>query len=132
MLRFKRNRKAWATSSCLATKTRPHIVPFSRGAMAGIVREDQYDMQCVPLYSLLMASAGNVTVNYLSLDIEGAELQVLRTLPWDKVDIEVITVESVKMVDIRQFLRDRGYDHVYTLAGQSNVSDVQTVAWLPV
>ena len=132
MLRFKRNRKAWASSSCLATKTRPHIVPFSRGAMAGIVREDQYDMQCVPLYSLLMATAGNVTVNYLSLDIEGAELQVLETLPWDKVDIEVITVESVKMVDIRQFLRDRGYDHVYTLAGQSDVSDVQTVAWLPV
>ena len=130
MLRFKRNRKAWASSSCLATKTRPHIVPFSRGAMAGIVREDQYDMQCVPLYSLLMAAAGNVTVNYLSLDIEGAELQVLETLPWDKVDIEVITVESVKMVDIRQFLRDRGYDHVYTLAGQSDVSDVQTVAWL--
>ena len=132
MLRFKRNRKAWASSSCLATKTRPHIVPFSRGAMAGIVREDQYDMQCVPLYSLLMAAAGNVTVNYLSLDIEGAELQVLETLPWDRVDIEVITVESVKMVDIRQFLRDRGYDHVYTLAGQSDVSDVQTVAWLPV
>ena len=131
-MRFKRNRKAWASSSCLATKTRPHIVPFSRGAMAGIVREDDYDMQCVPLYSLLMATAGNVTVNYLSLDIEGAELQVLETLPWDKVDIEVITVESVKMVDIRQFLRDRGYDHVYTLAGQSNVSDVQTVAWLPV
>ena len=130
MLRFKRNRKAWASSSCLATKTRPHIVPFSRGAMAGIVREDPYDMQCVPLYSLLMAAAGNVTVNYLSLDIEGAELQVLETLPWDKVDIEVITVESVKMVDIRQFLRDRGYDHVYTLAGQSDVSDVQTVAWL--
>ena len=129
-MRFKRNRKAWATSSCLATKTRPHIVPFSRGAMAGIVREDQYDMQCVPLYSLLMAAAGNVTVNYLSLDIEGAELQVLETLPWDKVDIEVITVESVKMVDVRQFLRDRGYDHVYTLAGQSDVSDVQTVAWL--
>ena len=131
-MRFKRNRKAWASSSCLATKTRPHIVPFSRGAMAGIVREDDYDMQCVPLYSLLMATAGNVTVNYLSLDIEGAELQVLETLPWDKVDIEVITVESVKMVDIRQFLRDRGYDHVYTLAGQSDVSDVQTVAWLPV
>ena len=103
--------------------------------MAGIspeATEKTYDIQCFPLYSLLMAAAGNVTVNYLSLDIEGAELQVLETLPWDKVDIEVITVESVKMVDIRQFLRDRGYDHVYTLAGQSNESDVQTVAWLSV
>jgi hypothetical protein len=24
-------------------------------------------------------------VNYLSLDIEGAELQILQNLPWDKV-----------------------------------------------
>ena len=33
---------------------------------------DTYEMQCFPLYSLLLASAtnANVTVNYLSLDIE--------------------------------------------------------------
>ena len=29
-------------------------------------------------------------MNLLILDIEGAELAVLKTLPWDKVDIEVI------------------------------------------
>jgi hypothetical protein len=34
-----------------------------------------YQVQCFPLYSLLLA-VGNRTVNYLSLDIEGAELQV--------------------------------------------------------
>ena len=28
-----------------------------------------------------------------SLDIEGAELQVLRTVPWDKVNIRVLVVE---------------------------------------
>ena len=28
-------------------------------------------------------------VNYLSLDIEGAEFQVLRSIPWNLVDIEV-------------------------------------------
>jgi hypothetical protein len=32
-------------------------------------------IQCFPLYSLLLA-VGNRTLNYLSLDIEGAELQV--------------------------------------------------------
>ena len=97
--------------------------------MAGIspeAREDTYDMQCFPLYSLLLAAAGNVTVNYLSLDIEGAELLVLETLPWDKLDIEVLTVETAHAgevfpgttEDIRQFLRDRGYVLVYTIAGQ--------------
>ena len=38
------------------------------GWMAGIAPEatkDTYDIQCFPLYSLLMAAAGNVTVNYL-------------------------------------------------------------------
>ena len=36
--------------------------------MAGIspeANEDTYELQCFPLYSLLMATAGNVTVNYL-------------------------------------------------------------------
>merc|ERR1712038_1127628 len=102
--------------------------PFSQtpleGGMAGIAteeslaeREDTFNMQCFPLYSLLLAAAGNVTVNYLSLDIEGAELLVLETLPWDKLDIEVMTVETAHAgevfpgttEDIRQFLRDRGY-----------------------
>ena len=55
------------------------------GCMAGIVAEDRAQsadlktlgMQCFPLYSLLLAAAGQgVTVNYLSLDIEGAEFLV--------------------------------------------------------
>ena len=32
-------------------------------------------IQCFPLYSLILAT-GNRTINYLSLDIEGAEFQV--------------------------------------------------------
>ena len=49
-------------------------------------------IQCIPLYSLLLA-LGNPTVHYFSLDIEGAELAVLKTLPWDKVDIELVMIE---------------------------------------
>ena len=41
-------------------------------------------VQCFPVYSLLLA-LGNPTVHYFSLDIEGAELKVLETIPWDKV-----------------------------------------------
>merc|ERR1719445_229258 len=96
------------------------------GWMAGIApeaTEDTYDIQCFPLYSLLMATAGNVTVNYLSLDVEGVELKVLETLPWDMLDIEVMTVETAhagelfpgSTEDIRQFLEDKGYVHVYNI-----------------
>ena len=43
---------------------------------------------CIAILSLLSA-VGNPKVNYLSLDIEGAELQVLRSIPWHLVNIEV-------------------------------------------
>ena len=42
--------------------------------------------QCFPLYSALMA-LGNPTVHHFSLDVEGAEMPVLRSIPFDKVDI---------------------------------------------
>jgi hypothetical protein len=64
---------------------------MSRASMAGITveaREGNLRLQCLPLYSILLA-LGNPTVNYFSLDIEGAEFPVLRSIPWDKVDIQV-------------------------------------------
>ena len=38
---------------------------------------------------------GNPKVDYLSLDIEGAEEAVLKTIPWDKVDISIIGLEII-------------------------------------
>ena len=32
-------------------------------------------------------------MDFLSIDIEGAELAVLNTIPWDKVDIELVMLE---------------------------------------
>ena len=43
---------------------------------------------CFPLHSILFA-IGNPSIDYFSLDIEGLELDVLKTIPWDKVDIKV-------------------------------------------
>ncbi len=45
-------------------------------------------IQCFPVYSLLLA-LGNPTVDYFSLDIEGAEYPVLKTIPFDKVSIQI-------------------------------------------
>ncbi|XP_057367395.1 uncharacterized protein LOC130688432 [Daphnia carinata] len=36
---------------------------------------------------------GRTKVDYFSLDIEGSESQVLKTIPWNKVDIRTLTVE---------------------------------------
>ena len=46
------------------------------------------DVICFPLFGVLKAL--NVTkVDYFSLDVEGAEMDVLRTIPFDDLDITV-------------------------------------------
>ena len=77
-----KKRRAWFSPTCLGTKQGPHMALFSQssviGGMAGLVHQqgkDTCEIQCLPLYSLLMA-VGNKTVNYLSLDVEGAEFLV--------------------------------------------------------
>ena len=86
---------------------------------AGLVKgptDTSVNIQCFPLYSLLLA-LGNPTVHYFSLDIEGAEMGVLKTIPWDKVDIWVISVETHMAGkvfpgtrdDIIEFMKSVGY-----------------------
>ena len=67
-------------------------------------------MQCFPLYSLILA-AGNPTIDYFSLDIEGAELKVLHTIPFDKVDIRVVSVEvlHVEKREVKKLMAKNGY-----------------------
>ena len=55
-------------------------------------RRRRIRLQCFPLYSILQ-SIGNPRVDIFSLDIEGGELDVLRTIPWKKVDISVLVIE---------------------------------------
>ena len=52
----------------------------------------QESVECYPLYSLLLAM-DQTRVDFLSLDIEGAELAVLRTVPWDKVRGGVLSID---------------------------------------
>ena len=129
---LKTNRKVNSVQTCLSTSQRPENMWFdvtgsvrnetTREAMAGLVLErnnDTIKMQCLPLYSLLLA-LGNPTVHYFSLDIEGAELPVLKTIPWEKVDIRVMTVETHlagrifpgSREEVIDYLEQVGYTHV--------------------
>ncbi|XP_023345201.1 uncharacterized protein LOC111714347 [Eurytemora carolleeae] len=91
-----KNRKAFSINTCLSPIPRTTTTPFSL-SYAGLVLRDNTlihsKLQCFPLYSILQA-LGNPTINYFSLDIEGGEYQVLQTIPWDKVDIQVFSIET--------------------------------------
>ena len=39
-------------------------------------------------------------MDFFSLDIEGAEMKVLRTIPFDKVDIEIFLIELTMMLEL--------------------------------
>lgn len=67
-------------------------------------------IQCFPIYSILLA-IGQKTVDYFSLDVEGSEPAVLRSIPFDKVDIKLLTIQWIhcgKKV-IRDILEPAGY-----------------------
>ena len=62
---------------------------------------------------------GNPHVDYFSLDIEGAELPVLKTLPWNKINMTLIDVEvnhagvifPGTREDIQNFLISQNYPY---------------------
>jgi len=73
-----------------------------------------------------MEALGVSHVDYFSLDVEGPELEILRTIDWTRLHIDVITVEYrvwiwrvgldkpatlKKLNDLRQFFNDTGIYH---------------------
>ena len=49
-------------------------------------------------------------IDFLSLDVEGHELEVLMSMPWDKISIKYIALENNRnKVDTWEYLMDQGY-----------------------
>ncbi len=61
--------------------------------MEGQVDNPTIEVQCFPFYSVLLAS-NRTNVDYFSLDVEGFEIKILKTIPWEKVDIKVFIIHS--------------------------------------
>jgi len=131
---LKKNRRAYVLNACLSSKRKPmtdNLVPA--GVIGGVVgqmtptrlraikasKRLQIPVQCFPLNSV-MASINVSHVDYLSLDVEGPEMEILRTIDWTRLQIDVITVEYriygangvntmatlKKLSDLRQFFRE--------------------------
>jgi len=127
-----KRRKSYLINTCLGTKETPHFAEFnfySAGksqsdvnAMGGFngnqtSTKNVFKVQCFNLESILVA-LHSPKVNLLILDIEGYELAVLRSIRWQNMDIEVISMEmdlaGAIMKDsspeiIREFMKDKGY-----------------------
>ena len=136
---YSKHRNAWVLPHCLSTKPMVEVVTFdasyyNSGIMLdGKVKpsflggrdpikkpsrnyERELQVQCFPLYSVLQAF-NNPKIDYFSLDIEGAEYVVLETLPWNKINMTLMSIETNhagdifpgSREDIQIFLEARGY-----------------------
>jgi len=117
-----KHRKAYTSNTCLATSTEPSIVTFSQNANVGHISDlaahdqagskGEVKVQSFPLHYYL-AALKQRTVDYFSLDVEGAEFKVLQTIPWDEVDIKTLSVEFVHNKEgketIKEYMLSKGY-----------------------
>ena len=103
-----RRRKAYALPVCLSLEPYPTQVTFKVVYAIGSIQEslapnkseakedNMITVQCFPIYSILLA-IGQTRVDFFSLDVEGHELKILKTIPWHKVDIKVDSSENKKI-----------------------------------
>ena len=84
-------------------------------------QKSEIDVVCFPL-NAVTAALGRTHVDYLSLDVEGPELEILHTVDWTRLRVDVIAVEYrvhgrveidqpatlKKLSELRQFFHDTG------------------------
>jgi hypothetical protein len=70
------------------------IFDLSEQSTSANKTEDVYKIQCFPLYSILLA-IGKTKIDYFGLDVEGSEYKILKTIPWHKVDIQVLILLTI-------------------------------------
>lgn len=74
-------------------------------------------VQCFSLMDI-MNVIGRRHIDYFSLDVEGGELFILKSIDWEKLDIEYFTVETDQhREEILHFMENKGYDHVKNILG---------------
>ena len=153
-----KNRRAYVISACLSPERRPATLRMQPAGVLGGIAERMHEthatwigamkqpevaVNCFPL-NAIMAALGVSRVDYLSLDVEGPELEILRSVDWTRLHIDVITVEYrifgggeigidqpatlKKLEHLRQFFRDTGvYREVGLLPAGSDANGLDVV-----
>ncbi|XP_065557904.1 uncharacterized protein LOC136025833 isoform X2 [Artemia franciscana] len=75
-------------------------------------RANLFEVLCLPMYTMLAAS-NLLNIDLFILDIEGLELDVLKTLPLEMLNIKVFVVETYngnhKLENFKAFFEKSGY-----------------------
>jgi len=134
-----KRRNAYSINSCLSPVRFPRLLGFVEDGFYGGLQNyhampdnwvnNKVNIQggeklsiCYPLYSIMLALK-QTRIDYFSLDVEGSELNILSTIPFDKLYIDVLTIEcgqQHRFEATRKFFKELGmYKEVQTV-----VSDI--------
>ena len=97
----------------------PSVARFKNHPFTNAVANEEgaaMEIHCGPL-SHPLRQLGIRKIDYWSLDVEGSELDVLKTVDWDDVQIDIIMAESENRLahkqqlaqEVRNFLQGKGY-----------------------
>ena len=102
-----KNRRALVLRACLSPSRRPTLTKF-RLAKAGSGVSSLHKniastsesvnetyVQCFTLNSV-MSAIGAQRVDFMVLDVEGAELQILETIDWTRLSVDVFSIEYAR------------------------------------
>ena len=103
-------RKSYSINACLSLNEKIDVVSFlpaeflgglekslAEEKMMGRIKHEyplikRDEVLCIPLYTILKA-IDMTHIHFFSLDVEGAEMDILRTIPFDLVTIELFLIE---------------------------------------
>lgn len=96
-----KHRNAYFLPRCLST--RKEVMTTTYGSyfnLGRILNNDEkvksgdtvFNVTCLPFFAVIQ-SMSITEIDYFSLDVEGFELDILKTIPFDKINIKVLTVE---------------------------------------
>lgn len=121
---FSKNRNAYAINACIAER-KPMVAKFRvANALSGIEREmseqhkKRIDMETnsknanneqvsyIPCFSLntIMRALGVSKVDYFSLDVEGAEWPIIRSIDYARLDITSLSIEYAVSPNTKDFI----------------------------
>ena len=76
------------------------------------------ELTTTTLGDVLTAAGAPTFIHFLSLDIEGAELEALRGIPFDRYQFGAMAIEhndeEPKRTDLLRFLESKGYRRVHS------------------
>ncbi|XP_065351621.1 protein Star-like [Cloeon dipterum] len=95
-----KGRKSWVAPTCMSTSNKSMMVSFMESEMqSAIVSKDTQvgnnavvQTLCIPFHTF-MKVLGIKKVDLFNLDVEGAELEILKTIDFNRVKIDAMMIE---------------------------------------